>query len=255
MLRLNKLREEYLIKITVEKINSNENYNLIIPQEKNLRWSDRFISNQLPPFPILDRYRGNDNTHIPIILSAREKIDILFSTISQGDVAAFNDAYNDILDPDTRNFNGDTILTYAILMQRHPIISSILAKGADPDLPNNLGHSPLEIAASLNDLKSTQILTDAQADIFYTDGAGRTYLMYAVMGGFYPLVDFFYLQGIDVNASDNQGNTALSYAYRYRKDLIAQYLSKKGAKTFIQKPYVAENQNIIRELENRWRRR
>lgn len=261
MLRLNNLREEYLVEITHpkpidEELETKDSYNSIIkPQEKNLSWSNKFISYDMPPEPILDRYRGNDNKHIPIITNVREKIDMLFEAISRGNIAAFNDSYNDILNPDIHNINGDTILTYAIILQKYPVIASVLAKGADPDLPNALGHTPLDITIELLDLKAANMLIDAKADPFYVDGYGRTYLMHAARVGFYPMCDFLYSQGIDIDAMDDEGYTALAIAYRHKKEIIAKFLLQKGAKTWIEKPYEMDKQHLIKELETKWKKR
>ncbi len=255
MLRLNKLREEYLVEVNQDNsANSSLGEPIIKPREKNLSWSDRFISYETPPSPILERYRGNDNKHIPIILSTKEKIDIMFAAIAQGNVAAFNDAYKDILNPDTYNSNGDTILTFAIITQKYPVIASVLAKGADPDLPNDLGHTPLDIAIEMLDLKAANMLVDAKANPFYVDGFGRNYLMHAARVGFYPMCDFLYSQGIDIDATDDEGFTALAIAYRHKKEIIAKFLLSKGAKTWIEKKYQPERQNLIKDLENRWKK-
>jgi ankyrin repeat protein len=101
---------------------------------------------------------------------------------------------------------------------------------------------------------------DYQADFFAAenpciifDAFGRTYLMHAARLGFLPAVDLLIGRGIDVNAMDNDGFTALSIAYRHKKELIVQYLLKNGAKTWIEKPYKPEDQSLIKELENRWK--
>ncbi len=266
MIKLHKLREEYLIKPEVEAENKSaeeiadedfiDDEKEILPREKNLSWSNRFLSYEIAPAPILDRYRGNDNKHIPIIPTVREKIDMLFQIITarkNGDPAAFNSAYQYVLNPNVYNAQGDNLLTYATLLQRYAVMASILGKGADPDLANVLGHTPIDIAIELLDLKAVTMLLEMNADPFYVDGLGRTYLMHATRVGFLPLVDLFVRQGLDVNAMDDDGITALAIANRHRKEIIAQYLLKHGAKTWIKKPYVAKKQNLIKELNGRWK--
>lgn len=256
--RLNQLRQEYLIKLNTNPESEliDEDFatesSLITPKEKNFRWSDRFISYDPPPLPILDNYRGNDNKHIPTIMTTQEKIDGMFRIISGHNPAHFNSAYQYILDPNTRNASGETILTYATLLQKYGVMTSILAKGADPDLPNALGHTPLDIAIEMLDMKSAQILIDMNADPNYVNGLGRTYLMHAARVGFLPVVDLLISQGVDINATDNDGVTALGIAYKHRKNVIVKFLLKSGAEPWIQKPFNANNQSLIKELENRW---
>ena len=262
MIHLNKLREEYLIKLhepsDEEKKDGEfaaENM-LITPQEKSFGWSSRFISDEPPALPILDPYRAGDNKHIPTIATTQERIDTMFRAISEKnyDIAYFNSAYQYVLDPNIRNASGDSILTYATLLQKYSIMSSILAKGADPDLPNALGHTAFDIAIEMLDIKSAKILITMNADINYVDGIGRTYLMHAARTGFLPMVDLLVSQGSDVDATDNAGLTALAIAYRHKKEVIAKFLIKNGAKPWIKKPYNPDNQNLIKELENRWKK-
>jgi len=139
-------------------------------------------------------------------------------------------------------------------LQKYGVMSSILAKGADPDLPNALGHTAFDIAIEMLDLKAANILINMNANLNYVDGFGRTYLMHAARVGFFPMVDLLVSQGVDVNSVDNDGFTALSIAYRHKKDIISAFLIKKGAEPWIKKPYDPEQQNLIKELENRWKR-
>ena len=253
--KLHELRQKYLIKIEETPSQQDaasieeEDAEKIIPRRKEL---NRFVSDEAPALPILNRFRTNDNIHIPIILTPTERIGELFTAISQGNVAYFNSAYKDIENPDVKNQIGDTILTYSVLLQKEDILASALAKGANPNLPNNLGYTPMDIAIEMLNIKALELLIDNKADPKYLDAFGRTYLMHASRVGFLPAVELFVQQGVDVNAMDNDGFTALSIAYRHKKEVIITYLLKHGAKTWIEKPYDPGNQSLIKELENRW---
>lgn len=221
----------------------------ILPRKKDL---NNYIVEELPPIPILNRSRSYDNLHIPYVLTPKEKIDIMFSAISLGSVTFFNEAFKYVQNPNIYNDQGDTILTYALLIKKYPVIASVLAKGADPNLPNKLGHTPVEIAIEMIDFKALEMLANNNANLKYVDSFGRTYLMHAARVGFLPAVDLLVRRGIDVNVMDEDGFTALSIAYRHKKELIVQYLLKNGAKTWEEKKFIPEGQNLIQELENRW---
>mgnify|MGYP000336087999 FL=1 len=69
-----------------------------------------------------------------------------------------------------------------------------------------------------------------------------------------PIVQLLVENGANVNGVDSSGTTALNIAYRHKKEIVAKYLLKSGAKTWVEKPYATGNQQLIKELENRWKR-
>jgi len=257
--KLNKLREKYLIKIDQEQSNQIENFDddlvegdeKIIPQRKNI---NKFSLYETPPPPILDRYRSSDNVGIPIVFTKAEKVDILFRSIGREDISYFNSAYSDLENPDLRNYAGDTILTYSLLLQKRDVAASILAKGANPNLLNGLGYTALQIAIETLDLASFDLLVNSNADINYVDGFGRTYLMHAARVGFLPAIETLIKKGVNINALDFDGFSALEIANRYKQDLSVALLLKNGAKPWVEKPYDPNSESIIKQLENRWKK-
>ncbi len=243
--KFKKLRDLYLL-----ESNEGDAEEKITPRKKNL---NPFANEEMPALPILNRYRSGENNHIPIILTPREKVDLLFKAISTNNVSFFNDSYRGVENPNAQNAFGDTILTYAILMRRYSIVASIIAKGADVNRANKLGYTPVNIAIELLDFKLLEMLVSNKADLNYLDAFGRGYLMHAARVGFLPAADLFLSKGIDINLMDNDGFTALSIAYRHKKEVVVQYLLKHGAKTWIEKPYDPKNQSLIQELESRWK--
>jgi hypothetical protein len=227
-----------------------DNEEKIIPKRKELA---PFALEELPPLPILNRSRTNENFHIPFVYTPKEYIDIMFSAISMGSISYFNEAFKYVLNPNITNDQGDTILTYALFLKKYSVISSVLAKGADPNLPNKLGHNPVSIAIELIDFQALELLAKNKADLNYKDAFGRTYLMHASRVGFLPAVDLLIKNNVNINDMDDDGFTALSIAYRHKKELIVQYLLKNGAKTWIEKTYNPQQKSFINDLNNRWK--
>jgi len=243
--KLEELRQKYLIngseKMLEEKI--------ILPQRKLI---NPFISEEIPAPPILGVYRTSDNTHIPVFLSLDKRINNLFKTISFGDVAFFNSAYQDVKNPNIRNELGDTLLTYSLLTQKHAISASIISKGADTNLTNRLGYTPMDIAIELKDLQNFALLINNKANINFTDKFGRTYLFHAARIGFLSAVEALVRRNVDINTIDKDGLTALDIAYKNKQEVIVQFLLKNGAKTWIEKPFDPTNTSLIKKLESRW---
>jgi ankyrin repeat protein len=68
-----------------------------------------------------------------------------------------------------------------------------------------------------------------------------------------PAVDLLIKSNVDINEMDNDGFTALAFAYRFKKELVVQYLLKNGAKTWVERPYNPQFKSLIKELNNRWK--
>jgi len=66
-------------------------------------------------------------------------------------------------------------------------------------------------------------------------------------------VDLFVKKGVDVNAIDKDGFSALSIAYRHKKEVVVQYLLKNNAKQWNERKSIPQNQSLINELQNRWK--
>lgn len=223
----------------------------ILPQKKAL---PRFASSAVVPPPLLNRYRGVENVHHPIIMSNSERVDFAFKAIAENRVDDFNALFKLINDPNIKNNQGDTFLTFAVLMKKHDVVSSLLSKGADPDLANGLGYTPLNIAIELADFRSVALLMDMGANTHYIDGMGGTYLMQASRVGSLPITDLLVNKGqIDVNSTDNNGITALDIAYKNKQDVIAKFLLKNGAQNLIKKDFADnKNKSMVGELFYKW---
>jgi len=254
---LNDLRRMYLGDEKDEKIQRLQQIDddfvqdeIIIPKEKNL---NRFAIEELPAYPILLPTRSEDNFHIPFINTPKQILNLAFQAVRDGDILRFKEIYKSVKNPNIQNEFGDTFLTQAILTKNHQLVAEILANGADPDLPNRLGYTPIEIAIELLDFRSLQILSENYADVKSLDRFGRTYLMHASRVGFLPAVDLFVKKGVDVNAIDKDGFSALSIAYRHKKEVVVQYLLKNNAKQWNERKSIPQNQSLINELQNRWK--
>ena len=65
--------------------------------------------------------------------------------------------------------------------------------------------------------------------------------------------DLLIKNNVAINDMDDDGFTALSIAYRHRKELVVQYLLKNGAKTWIEKTYNPQKKYFINDLNDRWK--
>jgi ankyrin repeat protein len=113
---------------------------------------------------------------------------------------------------DTMLGTGTTPLLRAAKAGDAEAIQTLLAKGADPKIPNKTGISPLMAAAGLGTKEedtTARTKTEAQA---------------------IASIKLFLDAGVDVNAADNQGDTALHGAAQKGTDQVVQFLVDHGAK-------------------------
>lgn len=241
------LKREYLQDFA-KNLNIESDQYFIVPPKKI---EPKFVVKSIPP-ELLDRSKTFQNRHNPDLTTKGEVATLMFQAISKNEISDFRSLFEVVRDPNYMNANGDTLLIFAILMQKYDAISFILASGANPNLKNSLGYTPLNIAITLSDYVTTELLIRAGADLKYTDAYGSTYLMEAMKAGYFPIIDLLVEKGLDVNAVDKDGFSALDIAYHNKQEIFAKYLRKKGATSWSKKDYKKENP-LIEQLQNRWK--
>jgi len=122
---------------------------------------------------------------------------------------------------------GTTPLLRAAKAGDVPAMRLLLAKGADPKLATRAGITPLMAAAGLGSkeedttgrfkteadaIESIKLCLDAGVDINATNGQGQTALHAAALKGYNKVVQFLADHGASLNAKDKQGKTPLDAA-------------------------------------------
>jgi len=128
---------------------------------------------------------------------------------------------------DTMLTTGSTPLLRAAKAADLPAMRLLLAKGADAKLATRAGINPLMAAAGLGSkeedatgrfkteaeaIEAIQLCLDAGVDINAANGQGQTALHAAALKGYDKVVQFLADRGANLNAKDRQGKTPLDAA-------------------------------------------
>ena len=128
--------------------------------------------------------------------------------------------------------DGTTALAWAVHWDHRETVERLLGAGADPDIGNDYGITPLFLAAKNRSISMVQILLEVEggADPNTTMWSGETLLMTAARSGFIEVVETLLEHGADVNAREpRRDQTALMWAIAFGHPNTARLLIEHGA--------------------------
>ena len=119
-------------------------------------------------------------------------------------------------DPNS-NLRGTPILYKVAEMGLADIARALIKAGADINMKNEDGRTPLIIATSYSHTGTVRVLIEAGVDVNMSDNEGKTALMWAraVCQGCSDIVKMLLEAGADVNVQDKAGKTALMWAAEF----------------------------------------
>lgn len=109
-----------------------------------------------------------------------------------------------------------------------------IAEGADINVVNEKGWTPLVMAAFNQHMQTVKVLVDAGADVNHQSVNGTTVFMYAktkvMETGEYSLLDYLLEKGSEINTRDFKKEwTVLQYVQDTGHAKMERYLIDKGA--------------------------
>ena len=115
---------------------------------------------------------------------------------------------------------GDTAL-HIVTKRRDTLwVRFILQRGANPNIRNSEGLTPLQIAARLGFVEGVDELIKRGAQISVSDSQGETPLISAVHQRNHELVGRLLAQGADPDRNDNSGRSARDYMELMRENTL-----------------------------------
>ena len=112
---------------------------------------------------------------------------------------------------------------------RDAIVEFLLANGADVNADDDLGQTPLHLAAAAGRMGTVNLLLAKGADQKAVSRDGRTLMHRAAAGGLVGLMERLLEAGLLADAPDRYGRTPLLDAAEAGSDVAAEFLLARGA--------------------------
>jgi ankyrin repeat protein len=136
---------------------------------------------------------------------------------------------------DDKGDNGDTALILSIRERYYSIFRNLLDKGANVNLSNFHGDTPLSISVGQGNIPIINLLIERGADINHLNEMGNTILMEVCRGVIKNrkdqniIISLLLKSGINLNAKNIYGNSAISYSINTKNFKLLKHLLKIGA--------------------------
>jgi uncharacterized protein len=143
----------------------------------------------------------------------RPSISELFAAVDLEDVDKIKALVSQHQNVNQRELpNQRTALFMAAAGRRIRSLQALLDLGADPNIPDFEGDTPLGTAAIAGDRTAVQLLINAGAQVDHANGVGLTPLMKAADIGQVGTLELLLRSGADPNLKASNGKTALTFA-------------------------------------------
>ena len=124
---------------------------------------------------------------------------------------------------DLRDVHGATALFYSATGGT-AVLGRLIQGGADVNLADQRGRSPLIVAVLMNRIDTVGLLLAAGADVNRQDRHGATALFYAADAGFFELAELLLKRGANPELADDSGITPMQIAADKSFSKIARLL-------------------------------
>jgi len=126
-------------------------------------------------------------------------------------------------------FESDSPLYVAAMADNIQLVSELLDKGANPNIPNNDGMTPLYIAAMEGHTQTVVELLNKKADPNISNNNGRIPLLESAWGGHTQIASELLKHGADPDVQDSDGKTPLFAAARHgHTQTVTELLAHKA---------------------------
>lgn len=155
---------------------------------------------------IMYAFEGGDDKTINIVLNLAKELGFLKDIVN------------------SQNSMGRTILHAATIKNMGSVVELLLNNGADPNIKNSDGDTPIFNAVWNENLELVKILEKYGANVSELNNEKQNVLMLSAKFNFKEIAEHVLKSGVSVNAQDNKGKSSLHYAYEYSDIDFAEML-------------------------------
>ena len=152
----------------------------------------------------------------------------LVTALTKRDLAAVEREIGEGADINLAGAGGRTALMLAASENRSDLVRHLLAAGARVNATNSRGGTALMYAAVGGDSETVAVLLANRADVNAAGSNGWTALMIAAASGYPEIAQRLLERGADPNAADIYGWTPLMRAVYEQRDAVVQVLLRNG---------------------------
>ena len=152
----------------------------------------------------------------------------IFRTACQGNLARLDSMLHHA-SIDTKDFRGRSLLQWAVACKEKEVFDFLIEKGINVNSEDNQGRTAMYVAVQFNNETYFDFLLEAQPNKDWIDKYGAMLLERAVLNENNLFVSKLIESGIDVNARNSKGSTALEVSMRIGAEKISELLLSLGA--------------------------
>lgn len=156
--------------------------------------------------------------------------DALPDLINKGERVAALELINSGVDVNQRSVDNTTALHWAVYQKDLALVQLLLQQGADPNLQNNYGASPVTVASEHGDYNIMLALIEAGGDVESPNQEDQTLLMAVARTGNTATAKLLLEHGANVQRREKWGDqTALMWAASQQQPAMIKLLLEHGA--------------------------
>ena len=186
---------------------------------------------QVSPQNISQVQYDKNNKHLEPVMFQSQIINDVFANLGKDNATEIARALiNQVGKVDVIDADGNSLLMHSIARKNQSLTAMLLSEGANPNLLNKDGFSPLHLASTNGDDIAIYYLMMAGGDPNLRDGDGNTSLMYASMTCNQQTLQMMVSMGADLTAVNfaNKNKSVLDYAKMNTKHPdVYQFLNNK----------------------------